>query len=116
MADDQLRDWLRSDGGSPPQLLDNDDVWHTFAPVFRSDFKLVDTWAPPRRPEPLPVPLSVFAGRHDKLIGEDQLLAWRALTTSFRGLEGYDGDHFYLMDHQQPLVAAITAAMRSAAS
>lgn len=115
MADDELRAWLRSGGGSPPQLLDNDDVWHKFAPVFRSDFKLVDTWTPPRSPEPLPVPLSVFAGVHDELIDEDRLLAWRAFTTHFRGLERFDGDHFYLTTHQQPLAAAITAAMRSAA-
>ncbi|WP_256987550.1 thioesterase domain-containing protein [Streptomyces sp. BR123] len=54
MSDEELRGWLRSVGGSQPQLLDNDDVWHQFAPVFRSDFKLLDTWAPPRDPEPLP--------------------------------------------------------------
>lgn len=112
MSDDELRGWLRSVGGSPPQLLDNDDVWHKFAPVFRSDFTLVDTWAPPRNPEPLPVPLSVFAGRHDKLISENRLLAWRAFTTHFRGLASYEGDHFYLLDHQQHLAAAITAAIR----
>ncbi|MFJ5819330.1 thioesterase domain-containing protein [Streptomyces sp. NPDC093108] len=115
MADDELRAWLRSGGGSPPQLLDNDDIWHKFAPVFRADFKLVDTWTAPRSPEPLPVPLTAFAGRSDTLIGEDRLLAWRALTTDFRGLERYDGGHFYLLDHPQPLTAAITAAMRPAA-
>ncbi|MFZ3492125.1 alpha/beta fold hydrolase [Streptomyces sp. 5.8] len=115
MSDDELRGWLRSVGGSPPQLLDDDTVWREFAPVFRSDFKLVDTWAPPRNPEPLPVPLSVFGGRSDRLIGEDRLLSWRAFTTHFRGLERYEGDHFYLMNHRQPLAVAIAAAMRSAA-
>ena len=63
---------VRNVGGSTPQLLDNDAVWPTFAPVFRSDFKLLDTWTPPRDPEPLPVPLSVFGGRRDKLISEDE--------------------------------------------
>jgi surfactin synthase thioesterase subunit/acyl carrier protein len=116
MSDDELRGWLRSVGGSTPQLLDNDDVWPTFAPVFRSDFRLLDTWVPPHAPEPLPVPLSVFGGRRDKLTGEDHLLSWRAFTTHFRGLERYEGDHFYVMDHRQPLAAAITAAMRSAAA
>ncbi|WEH37860.1 alpha/beta fold hydrolase (plasmid) [Streptomyces sp. AM 4-1-1] len=114
MADDELRAWLRSGGGSPPQLLDN-DVWRKFAPVFRADFKLVNTWAAPRSPEPLPVPLTAFAGRGDALIGEDRLLAWQALTTDFRGLARYDGGHFYLLDHPQQLAAAITAAMRPAA-
>ncbi|MGV9266678.1 alpha/beta fold hydrolase [Kitasatospora sp. NPDC003701] len=113
MSDDELRAWLRNGGGSPPQLLDNDDVWRKFAPVFRSDFKLVDTSAAPRDPEPLPVPLTAFTGRTDTLIGEDRLLAWQALTTDFRGLERYEGGHFYLLDHPQQLTAAITAAMRS---
>jgi surfactin synthase thioesterase subunit/acyl carrier protein len=114
MSDDELRGWLRNTGGSPPQLLDNDAVWRKFCPVFRSDFRLLDTWAPPRNPEPLPVPLSVFGGRRDRLIGEDRLLSWRALTTQFRGLEMYEGDHFYLTNHRQPLAVAITAAMHSA--
>ncbi|MFC8125941.1 alpha/beta fold hydrolase [Streptomyces sp. NPDC057302] len=116
LDDDALRGWLRNAGASPPQLLDNEDVWRTFAPVFRSDFKLVDTWAPPRERGPLPVPLTVFGGRHDKVIGAEQLLAWRAFTTHFGGLETYEGDHFYLVAHQQPLAAAVTAAMRVAAS
>ncbi|MEU6070574.1 thioesterase domain-containing protein [Streptomyces sp. NPDC047082] len=115
MSDEELRGWLRNVGGSTPQLLDDDAIWRKFAPVFRNDFKLLDTWAPPRAPEPLPVPLSVFGGRRDKLIDEDRLLSWRAFTTHFRGLERYDGDHFYLTNHQQPLASAITAAMRSAA-
>ncbi|MFF1767816.1 thioesterase domain-containing protein [Streptomyces sp. NPDC058249] len=115
MADDELRAWLRSGDGSPPQLLDNDDVWRKFAPAFRSDFKLVDTWTPPRSPEPLPVPLTAFTGLHDNMIDENRLVAWRRLTTDFRGLERYDGGHFYLMDHQQRIAAAIMAAMRSAA-
>lgn len=116
MSDDELRCWLRNVGGSAPQLLDSDDIWHKFAPVFRNDFELLDTWAPPRHPEPLPVPLSVFGGRRDKLSGEDRLLSWRAFTTRFRGLERYEGDHFYLMNQRRPLAAAIIAAMRAAAA
>ncbi|WP_338675850.1 thioesterase domain-containing protein [Streptomyces sp. SCSIO 30461] len=116
MSDDELRGWLRDVDGSTPQLLDNDAIWPTFAPVFRSDFRLLDTWAPPHESEPLPVPLSVFGGRRDKLIGEERLLSWRAFTTRFRGLEMFEGDHFYVMDHRQPLAAAITAAMHSAAT
>jgi surfactin synthase thioesterase subunit/acyl carrier protein len=114
MGDDELRRWLRNAGGSPPQLLDDDALWRTFAPVFRTDFKLLDTWSPPPEPGPLPVPLSVFGGRNDRLIDENRLLSWQALTTDFRGLHMYEGDHFYLMNHRRALAAAIVAAMRSA--
>ncbi|MFK0244491.1 thioesterase domain-containing protein [Amycolatopsis azurea] len=115
MSDKELRRWLRDVGGSTPQLLDNDDVWREFTPLFRNDFTLLDAWAPPHDPEPLPVPLSAFGGRHDTLISEDRLLAWQAFTTQFRGLERYEGGHFYVTNHRQPLAAAITAAMRAAA-
>ncbi|MGW6489350.1 hypothetical protein [Streptomyces sp. NPDC055056] len=40
--------------------------------------------------------VGVRGGRHDKIIGADRLLAWRAFTTHFGGLEAYEGDHFYL--------------------
>ncbi|MCX4970890.1 alpha/beta fold hydrolase [Streptomyces sp. NBC_00654] len=114
MSDGELRRWLRDVGGSTPQLLDDESVWSTFAPVFRNDFKLLDTWTPPRSPEALPVPLSVFGGSGDELASEESLLSWQMATTRFRGLQRYDGNHFYLMSHQQPLAAAVTAAMRSA--
>ncbi|UUV32291.1 alpha/beta fold hydrolase [Amycolatopsis roodepoortensis] len=116
MSDEELRRWLRDVGGSTPQLLDNDDVWTTFAPVFRNDFTVLATWARPRDPEQLPVPLSVFGGYRDTLISEDRLLAWQAFTTHFRGLERYEGGHFFVMNHQRPLAVAITSAMRSASA
>ncbi|MFD8414029.1 thioesterase domain-containing protein [Streptomyces sp. NPDC059650] len=56
MSDEALRGWLRSVGGSQPQLLDNDDVWHQFAPVFHSDF---NSWTPgplPATPSRCPFP------------------------------------------------------------
>ncbi|MEU0100388.1 thioesterase domain-containing protein [Streptomyces sp. NPDC006267] len=114
MSDGELRCWLRDVGGSTPQLVDDESVWSTFAPVFRNDFKLLDTWTPPHSPEALPVPLSVFGGSGDELASEESLLSWQTATTRFRGLHRYDGDHFYLMNHQQQLAAAVTAAMRSA--
>ncbi|KFZ80828.1 thioesterase [Amycolatopsis sp. MJM2582] len=116
MSDEELRRWLRDVGGSTPQLLDNDDLWSTFAPAFRNDFTLLATWARPRDPEPLPVPITVFGGDRDTLISEDRLLAWHAFTTHFRGLQRYEGGHFYVMNHQRPLASAITSAMRSASA
>lgn len=73
-------------GGSTPQLVDDESVWSTFDPLFRNDFKLLDTWTSPRSPEPLPIPLSVFGGSGDELASEESLLSWRTATTHFRGL------------------------------
>ncbi|MGW1500949.1 thioesterase II family protein [Streptomyces mirabilis] len=111
LPDDELRDWLRNAGGSPPKLLDNDAVWRKFGPVFRGDFKLVDTWEPPRNPAPLPVPVQVFGGRDDTLMGPERLLEWRAFTEDFRGLTLYDGGHFYLAEHRVAVARTIMDAV-----
>lgn len=108
LPDDELRDWLRNAGGSPPKLLDNVAIWHKFGPVFRSDFKLVDTWEPPRNAAPLPIPISVFGGHDDNLMGTDRLLAWSEHTNDFLGLDMYEGGHFYLTDHRRSIALSIT--------
>ncbi|GGT14302.1 thioesterase II family protein [Streptomyces purpureus] len=111
LSDGALRDWLRDAGGSPPKLLDNDAVWGKFGPVFRGDFSVVDTWASPRDPLSVPVPVSVFGGRGDTLVGVDRLMSWSAYTDDFLGLRMYDGDHFYLTDHRESIARAITDAL-----
>jgi surfactin synthase thioesterase subunit len=108
MDDDELRDWLRSVGGCPPELLGNDALWRQFAPVFRSDFKVVGTWTPPDEGEVLPVPISAHGGLDDALADSDRLLAWREHTSDFLGLHMYDGGHFYLTEHQRSIVERVT--------
>ncbi len=107
LSDDELRDWLRHTGGCPPKLLDDDAVWRKFGPVFRSDFTLVDTWPPPRDAAPLPVPVVAFGGHDDALVSADRLLAWAAHTNDFRGLDMYEGSHFYLTDHRRSIAGRI---------
>jgi surfactin synthase thioesterase subunit len=116
MNDDELRDWLRSVGGCPLELLENDALWSKFAPVFRSDFKVVDTWTPPDEGEVLPMPISAHGGLDDALAGSDRLLAWREHTSDFLGLHMYDGGHFYLTNHQRSVVESVTGKLAGTVS
>ncbi|MEV7214676.1 thioesterase domain-containing protein [Kitasatospora cineracea] len=110
LTDPELRQWLRELGATPPAVLEDDLLWKVFAPTFRSDFALVDTW----RPDPaatLPVALSSFGGTADRLVDRRRLAAWEHHTHDFRGLHVYAGDHFYLTAQPRPVTRQIVAAV-----
>ncbi|MEV6805185.1 alpha/beta fold hydrolase [Streptomyces sp. NPDC051129] len=110
LTDTELRGWLRQVGGTPVELLDDQAMWRHFAPVFRSDFQLVDTWDPDPQAPPLAVPLTVFGGESDMVVTRHRLAAWAERAPLFRGLYLYGGGHFYLRDHRRSLTRRITAA------
>ncbi|WP_327365926.1 thioesterase II family protein [Streptomyces sp. NBC_01217] len=113
-SDAELRDWLRSVGGTPAELLDNDELWQMFEPMFRSDFKLVDTWA--REPDTgsLPLPFTVFGGDRDPVVEPARLKAWSEHSPYLQGVHLYPGGHFYLNDHRAALTRTVTASVRAA--
>ncbi|MCX5345238.1 thioesterase II family protein [Streptomyces atratus] len=113
-SDAELRDWLRSLGGTPAELLDNDDVWQLFEPVFRSDFKLVDTWARDPATGSPPLPFTVFGGEQDLVVEPRRLKAWADHSPHLQGVHLYPGGHFYLHDHRAALIRTVTASVRAA--
>ena len=114
LTDGELRDWLRSVGGTPDAVLDEDATWRHFGPVFRNDFALVDTWRPVVDAEPLRAAVSAFGGADDPVVARDRLAAWAGRTERFLGLNMFDGGHFYLADHRRPVARRITAAVAAA--
>ncbi|MER0245579.1 thioesterase domain-containing protein [Streptomyces sp. HSW2009] len=111
MPDPELRDWLRSVGGTPAELLDSDDLWALFAPTFRSDFAVVDTWRPTAGAVPPAVPLTVFGGESDAVVPPVRLTGWAEHAPGFDGLHLYEGDHFYLRDHRAAVAHRITGTL-----
>ncbi|MFB6633427.1 thioesterase II family protein [Streptomyces sp. NPDC056362] len=114
LTDEELRDWLRSVGGTPAAVLDDEDAWSHFGPTFRNDFALVDTWRPRADAAPLRVPVSAFGGADDPVVGWERLAAWEGRTERFLGVDMLDGGHFYLVRHRTRLAGRITAAVAAA--
>ncbi|MER6030913.1 thioesterase domain-containing protein [Streptomyces sp. NPDC001851] len=110
-TDAELRDWLRSVGGTPDKVLDSARLWKAFGPVFRNDFALVDTWRPVPDSEPLPVPLAAFGGTEDDLVERARLAAWAGHTQRFSGPHLHSGGHFYLQRHRRAIARRITEAV-----
>jgi medium-chain acyl-[acyl-carrier-protein] hydrolase len=82
-------------GGTPGDMLDDDDLLAVFAPVLRADLRLAETYQ--RRPgPPLRCPVAVYAGVTDPLVDAGGLAAWHGETTAGAEVSWLEGGHFVL--------------------
>lgn len=113
LPDAELRRAVAAMGGTPAEILADEELWQTFEPVIRGDLRLVETWRPRPGTPPLRVPLSVFGGTQDVVVSRERLAAWSAHAERFQGLHLYPGDHFYFRHRPQEIADRITADIRA---
>jgi len=94
---------LKGYGGTPDAALQDPQLLELVLPALRGDFTLLDGYQY-RSSAPLPLPLTVFAGRDDTRAAPEKLAAWRSETTHFRAVHWFDGGHFYLQGSAAPSV------------
>jgi surfactin synthase thioesterase subunit len=102
---------LRVLGGTPKELLDDEELMELMLPTVRADFSILETYE--YRPErPLPVPLTVFGGTDDPLVPVRDLDGWRDQSSAGARLCLVSGGHFYL----HPAAAELMTVMAGAAA
>jgi surfactin synthase thioesterase subunit len=94
-------------GGTPPELLADEEVQQLMLPALRGDYKAIETyeWRPG---PPLDCPIFAVVGEDDPLATESEAAAWRAQTSAGFELHVLPGRHFYLVDQQHEVTALIS--------
>lgn len=113
LPDDGIRQEMIRLGGTPDEILENQDLMGLILPIVRNDFELIETYAPQASPL-LETPIFTLCGRQDEDATEAGLLAWRDLTSGAFDLKMFDGDHFYLNGIPEEMTDVISGKMRSA--
>ncbi|GAA3170785.1 MULTISPECIES: amino acid adenylation domain-containing protein [Streptomyces] len=108
-TDAEVREELRFLGGTPKELLENQELMDMMIPTLRADFSVLETYE--YRPEPpLDVPLTAFGGTADPSVQLSALQGWRDQSTRAR-LTAVDGDHFFLHSARTELLAHLTRTL-----
>jgi surfactin synthase thioesterase subunit len=103
-----LRTALHRLGGLPQALLDDDELWNRVEPVLRADLEVAERWRPPSV-EVLPVPITAFCGHDDPVARLAAMQRWAVHTERFLGVREFAGDHFYVQEARDEVVAAVVA-------
>ena len=106
---------LRSFGGTPADLLADEEARAMFLPVFRADRRLLETYRPTASTPAAPVlscPVTAITGSHDPLTDVPGAARWADMTSGPFGLSVFPGDHFYLTPRSSELTALLTRLLQ----
>lgn len=99
-------------GGIPHAILDNPELIELMLPCLRADFNVFESYEYADEP-PLNCPITAFGGTRDRRISEGEISAWQAQTTREFRHEMFAGDHFFLQDRRDELIAGIMQDLRA---
>jgi medium-chain acyl-[acyl-carrier-protein] hydrolase len=98
---------LRRIGGTPHEVLENNELLQLMLPTLRADFELLQMYKYAHEP-PLACPITAFGGLQDKEVDREALEGWREQTASTFTLRNFPGDHFFLHSDRPRLLWALS--------
>lgn len=104
---------LHAYGGSPAEVLANEEMMEVLLPMLRADFELVETYAY-QDDTSFSFPLLVVGGDDDPYFPASSLEPWRTITTGAFSFKMFPGGHFYLREAENELLATLREAIPAA--
>ncbi|SDH33464.1 Surfactin synthase thioesterase subunit [Lentzea fradiae] len=104
IADEEIRAYVRSLGGSGAALLADDELWQLSLPALRNDFRMIETYRY-RTAAPLTCPVTAIAGDADDSVSPDDVRRWQELTIGPFEAVVQPGGHFYFDESAEGLAA-----------
>ncbi|HKP77030.1 MAG TPA: alpha/beta fold hydrolase [Longimicrobiaceae bacterium] len=111
LPEDQFRTALRRFGGTPPEILEHEEIMSLVGPVLRADFALGETYHYLPEP-PLDTPISAYAGQTDAEVPVAQVEAWREQTRGKFHLRLFPGGHFFVNENRDLVTHQLSRELR----
>lgn len=107
LPDDGLVAEVMRLNGTDPELLRDTEILRMILPAIRNDYRAIETYRyrPARR---LRCPITAMVGDADPRATPDEVRTWQEQTNGSFDLQVFTGGHFYLTDHQEAIVNAIS--------
>jgi acyl-CoA synthetase (AMP-forming)/AMP-acid ligase II/surfactin synthase thioesterase subunit/acyl carrier protein len=108
-SDEQLKQELRTLGGTPEEFLEDEVVMKMTLSLLRADLSVLKTYEYHQEP-PLAVPITVFGGTSDQACPPSALDGWRDESAKAR-FQFFPGGHFFVHSAAAQVVAAVVSAL-----
>lgn len=103
---EELTERLRRRGGTPTELLENDELMELYLPTLRADYTIYDRY---RFVEdgPLECPVLALYGEDDVEADQAGMEPWRGYSTGLFAIESVAGGHFFVQTSEAAVVEKI---------
>jgi medium-chain acyl-[acyl-carrier-protein] hydrolase len=113
LPDAEFRERLRGLAGTPPAVLENDELMAMFLPVLRADFAVAGQLCR-RSGRPVSAPITVFGGDSDSEVPGARLAGWTAHSTADCVVQVLSGGHFFLDESSEHVIAGVGRPLQAA--
>ncbi|MDR1550948.1 MAG: thioesterase [Hungatella sp.] len=93
-------------GGTPLELLENEEFLTIYIPILKNDYKLIETCHYQKPQKRYHMDITVFNGIEDELTTED-IYGWKEYTDGAFQVCNFDGGHFFIHDHAREMLQII---------
>lgn len=114
LPDAELRARLARYSGTPPELLDHEEMMALILPRLRADYELCETFAR-EAPAPLALPVLALGGRDDPEVSAEDLAAWGDHAGGRFRCTRLAGGHFFMQGREAEVARHIVAFLREEA-
>lgn len=97
-------------GGTNTAVLAEPELRDLLLPVIRNDYRLIETYRPTDL-TPLDVPVTAIIGSRDPRATVELAQPWEEVAGAGFALQVLEGDHFYLVDNRDVVLAEIVAGL-----
>src|ERR1700674_3490310 len=110
LSDERFLEELRRLDGTPPGVLENEELMQLMLPTLRGDFQLAETYQAPG-PVALTCPVIAFGGTHDPDVSRSDLEAWRKISNGDFRLHMLEGGHFFVNPERRRLIGLVLSEL-----
>jgi medium-chain acyl-[acyl-carrier-protein] hydrolase len=95
-------------GALPDVIVQSPEVRALYLSILRADLELIETYVY-EHGEPLDSSIAAYGGTWDGRTGNEQIAAWRQQTRCAFAVRTFPGDHFFLLQSRDALLAEVSA-------
>ena len=110
LPEPQFREALRRSGGTPPEVLEDEELMQIYSPLLRADFAVGETWPDASGPA-LGCPITALAGEDDPIAPLDAVVGFGRETRGRFALHRFPGAHFFVNTAREAVIAEVRAEL-----
>lgn len=112
LPNEEFKQELLNLGGTPKEVLEEEELLDFFLPLLRADFKIIENYLYKDKRSKLNCNITVLNGKKDDLTLND-ITQWRKHTDKYCNIIMFDGDHFFINDNGEDIVKIINNTLNN---